>query len=117
METSVFRLDSYLANVRTFRMACLGFDIDSNCDVRDPLNEYWIGLEQEPPKPVTDSVSQKKEDWRWVDGSDYHWMNWFEDSSDYEPSGGSGRARLLYEGAWSDKEEEAEFRYICERGS
>ena len=62
-------------------------DNNANCDVRDPLNEYWIGLEQDPPRPATDSLLDRREGWLWLDGSDYQWMNWFEDSSDSEPTG------------------------------
>ena len=96
-------------------MPCV-LDVLGNCNIRDPLNEYWIGLEQNPPKQQVALLHVRRGAWVWVDGSEYQWMNWDNSTGNEEPTGGSGRARLLYEGTWSDKEEEAMLRYICERG-
>ena len=78
----------------------------TDCDSDDG---YWIGL----VKDEGDLTS--REGWRWLDGTEYDWQNWYPDEPNNIPSGGTGEVRMINNGEWRDYPKSAEFRYICER--
>ena len=78
----------------------------SGCDSDD---EYWIGLVKDEGNLTS------REGWRWLDGTEYDWQNWYPDEPNNSPSGGTGEVRVIHTGEWRDYIKSAEFKYICER--
>ena len=67
--------------------------------------EYWIGLVKDGALTTTDG-------WRWLDGSEYDWQNWY---SGGEPGQYDTVVRMLHTGEWKHNQKTNAFNYICRK--
>ena len=83
---------------------------------RDVLENYWIGLEKDNPRP------NDKTGWGWVDGTPYdlstHQWGHAGGAMKEQPSGHSGEQCVLHRGEqqWLDEQCNKKHRYICKKG-
>ena len=74
----------------------------TDCDSDD---EYWIGLVK------YEKTKNKKNDWQWLDGTEYNWQNWYPG----EPTGYTGVVKITNSGEWKDNGKASKYRYICSK--
>ena len=67
--------------------------------------------------PYNGNLTDRRAEWRWLDGTPYEWMNWLDEFPfvDSEPSGDDGVARMMHDGVWKDDYANKRYRYICEK--